>query len=63
MTERICIVCGKALTPKSGQRKYCSEKCRKKGRTEAYKKPKVYFNCEWCGVGLPKGSTDKYCSD
>lgn len=69
MAEKICPVCGKSFTLgfRQTRRVYCSEECRniaQENRRKCEKeKEKIYHSCEWCGVGLPKNSTDKYCSD
>jgi predicted nucleic acid-binding Zn ribbon protein len=58
--EKICPICGNVL--ESNRKKYCSIECRNKAYIKS-DKPKIYYSCEWCGVSLPKDSTNKYCSE
>ena len=61
--EKKCPECGKMFETEGKSRKtYCSVECREKHYAKT-KKPKLYYQCEYCGKVYEQGSTNPYCSD
>ena len=64
--DKICLVCGKLFSPKSGRSKYCSDDCKKAYEQQKLdeNKTKVVRDCEWCGKQFhPRTNTQRYCDD
>ena len=68
--EKFCVVCGKKFESISGNQKYCSPECTKKGKNAvrqlrrlASRKTPLKRNCDYCGVEFkPVNYIQRFCS-
>ena len=68
--ERFCVVCGNKFESTSGNQKYCSPECTKKGKNAvrqlrrlAKRKTPLKRNCDYCGVEFkPINYIQRFCS-